>query len=121
MYNEEMVWIFQINWIFVFLFQMQIKLFFSGFKVYLTNQRQVLPTITLSADTKACLEELDKSIVSPFESCREPSDFSIGKPKPITQINKTVVMEVIGKAISGLLRIKGFDCELFAVRILEFK
>lgn len=80
-------------------------------QVYLTNRRQVLPTITLSADTKACLEELDKPIVSPFESNRDPSNFSMGKPKPIEQINKTVVMDVIGKVVAGLLRIKGFDCK----------
>lgn len=82
-------------------------------QVYLTNQRQVLPTITLSADTKACLEELDKPIVSPFESSREASEFSMGRPKAITQINKSVVMDVIGKVLSGLLRIKGFDCKFY--------
>lgn len=75
----------------------------------MTSQRQVLPTITLSADTRACLDELNKPIISPFESTDEPSDFSLGKPKPITQINKPVIMEVLGKAIMGLMRIKGFD------------
>lgn len=77
----------------------------------MTNQRQVLPTITLSADTKACLDELDQPIISPFESTPEPSDFTNGKPKTITQIKKPVVMDVIGKALTGLLRIKGFDCK----------
>lgn len=77
----------------------------------MTSHRQVLPTITLSTDTKACLDELDKPIISPFESSTEPSDFSLGKPQQITQINKPVVMEALGKAITGLMRIKGFDCK----------
>lgn len=77
----------------------------------MANQRQVLPTITLSADTKACLEEMYKPIVSPFEMTRIPSDFTRGKPKPVTQITKKVVMEVLGKALVGMLRVKGFDCE----------
>lgn len=78
-------------------------------QVYMASQRQVLPTITLSADTKACLDELDKPIISPFESSREPSDFTLGKSESIAQIKKPVVMDVIGKALTGLLRIKGFD------------
>lgn len=78
----------------------------------MTSQRQVLPTITLSTDTKACLEELDKPIESPFQSNCESTDFSIGKPKAIPQVSKTVVMEIIGKALAGLLRIKGFDCKI---------
>lgn len=49
----------------------------------MTNQRQVLPTITLSADTRSCLDELNKPIVSPFESAPEPSDFTMGKSKLI--------------------------------------
>lgn len=77
----------------------------------MANQRQVLPTITLSADTKACLEELDKPIIPPFGMIREPTDFTLGKPKPTPQITKPVVIEVIGKALAGLLRIKGFDCK----------
>ncbi|XP_031632352.1 uncharacterized protein LOC116346445 [Contarinia nasturtii] len=81
---------------------------YSEEMVYLANQRQVLPTITLSADTKACLEELHQPITSPFET-HKVSDFTLGKPKAISQINKPVVMDVIGKALTGLLRIKGFD------------
>lgn len=76
----------------------------------MASQRQVMPTITLSSDTKACLNELDQPIISPFQS-HEISDFSMGKPTAITQINKPVVMDVIGKALAGLLRIKGFDCK----------
>lgn len=88
------------------------KLFFlTCNQVYMANQRQVLPTITLSADTKACLEELGKPIVSPFEMTRIPSDFTRGKPKSVIQITKPVVMEVLGKALVGMLRVKGFDCK----------
>lgn len=79
--------------------------------VYMTNQRQVLPTITLSADTKACLDELNQPIISPFESTCEHSKLSLSKPKSIPQIAKPVVMEVVGKAVAGLLRIRGFDCK----------
>lgn len=85
----------------------------------MTKQRQVLPTITLSADTKACLEELNQPIKSPFESTPEPSDFTEGKPKTITQINKPVVMDVIGKSLAGLLRIKGFDCKYDCIKKRE--
>lgn len=87
----------------------------------MTNQRQVLPTITLSADTKACLEELDQPIISPFESTPEPSDFTEGKPKAIAQIKKPVVMDVIGKALTGLLRIKGFDCKCGCIKFMMKK
>lgn len=87
----------------------------------MTNQRQVLPTITLSADTRACLDELEKPIPSPFDSSRETSDFLIGTPKPITQINKPVATEIIGKALTGLLRIKGFDCECIFLKLNQNK
>lgn len=77
----------------------------------MTNQRQTLPTIRLSDDTKSFLNELNHPIKSPFESSSEQSAFSMGKPKAIQQINRSAAMEVIGKALTGLLRIQGFDCE----------
>lgn len=85
----------------------------------MANQRQVLPTITLSADTKTCLEELDQPIISPFGMTREPTDFTQGKPKSQSQITKPVVMEVLGKALAGLLRIKGFDRKSKNVPFIE--
>lgn len=75
----------------------------------MTNQRQVLPTITLSVDTKACLEELERPIISPFYTPESPNDFVLGKPTPSPKISKPVALEVICKSLSGLLRIKGFD------------
>lgn len=74
----------------------------------MAHQRQTLPTITLSPETRACLDELNRPIISPLQSRGPPSDFSLGKPKCYPKISKPVALEAICKSLSGLLRVKGF-------------
>lgn len=74
----------------------------------MANQRQVLPTITLSAETRACLDELNHPIVSPIESRGPHTSFARGRPTTHPKISKPVALEAICKSLSGLLRVKGF-------------
>lgn len=79
----------------------------------MANYRQVVPTITLSAETETCLEDLGQPLQSPFEiASKEPTDFTLGKPTHIPQITKPIAMLLLHKSLAGLLRIKGFDCKL---------
>lgn len=74
----------------------------------MAHQRQTLPTITLSPETRACLDELNHPLKSPIQARGPPSDFCLGKPKCNPKITKPVALETICKALSGLLRVKGF-------------
>lgn len=79
----------------------------------MAHQRQVLPTITLSAETRACLDELNRPIISPLEMREKSSDFCQGKPKTLPKISKPVALEAICKSLSGLLRVSGFHGKLW--------
>lgn len=65
----------------------------------------------MSDDTKVCLEELDQPIESPFNMHTDPTDFTLGKPNCPPTISKPIVDDILAQAITGLLRIKGFDCK----------
>lgn len=81
------------------------------FQAYMAHQRQTLPTITLSPETRTCLDELNRPIISPLQARGPPSDFCSGKPKCYPKISKPVALEAICKSLSGLLRVKGFHGE----------
>lgn len=74
----------------------------------MAHQRQTLPSITLSPETRACLDELNRPIISPIQSRGPLSDFCLGRPKCYPKISKPVALEAICKSLSGLLRVKGF-------------
>lgn len=77
----------------------------------MAHSRQVFPSITLSAETKACLEDFKKPpAISPFDKLQPSTDFVVGKPKTVIQIDKKVAMAALHKSLCGLLRIKGYEC-----------
>lgn len=78
----------------------------------MAHNRQVFPSITLSAETKACLADFKKPpVISPFDKIQPSTDFVEGKIKPVLQIDKKVAMTAMRKALCGLLRIKGYECK----------
>lgn len=78
----------------------------------MAHSRQVFPSITLSAETSACAEYTNPLIISPFDKIQSTTDFMEGKLRPVPEINKQIAMTVLRKALCGLLRIKGYECEL---------
>lgn len=82
------------------------------FQIYMAHSRQVFPSITLSAETSACAEFTNPSIISPLDKIQPTSEFIEGKLKSVPEINKKIAMAVLRKSLCGLLRIKGFECEL---------
>lgn len=77
----------------------------------MAHSRQVFPSITLSAETSACAEFTNPLIISPFDKIQTTTNFIDGNLKSIPEIDKKVATTVMRKALCGLLRIKGYECE----------
>lgn len=74
-----------------------------------------LPNISLSEETKACVDQINRPMRPPMTAPDEQSAFRAGLPIAQTKLSKSVVMQVICKALSGLLKMKGFHGNAFHV------
>lgn len=75
--------------------------------------REPLPTITLSAETKSALDQINKPLLAPMMMSEVVTDFNLGIPKTHIKISRPVALEAICKSLSGLLRLKGFHGKLY--------